>query len=351
MAHPPISSRMPLTLRLHRLLLAAMLLYSVGLAAAAALWMLTPWRPAWLMVLNIFAPYLLAPLLVLLPLALLWRSRMLLALLLVLSATGGMLFVPQMLPVLPRPSVSPALRVVTFNQLSSNRDIAGTLDVLLAQDADVIALQELSPGLAAAFAQQREQYPYQVLNPHTMPGGMGIISRYPLEQVEALEGLRGLRGVITVDGQQVTLINVHPSPPSTLMSVRLPIISEPLLVGSFDPSRRNAQLARLQEIIDATPGPLVLLGDFNTSDREPLYQEFAVRLHDAFDEAGWGPGHTYSNRWRWLPQVRIDYIWSSTHLPPLDAQVSCAVTASDHCLVRADLGWQAGTEPAASGTR
>jgi len=346
MKHTPKPFSTQMTRAAHRLILLASALYLLGLGILAALWLLTSWRPAWLVALNIFAPYLLVPLLALLPLALVWRSRTLLALALLYGVAGGVLFVPQMLPVLPRPNMAPALRVVTFNQLYANRDVAGTLDVLLAQDADIIGLQELSPELTYALAQHREQYPYQALNPYELPGGLGLVSRYPLEQVELLEDTRGIRGIVTVDGQQVTLINVHPSPPSGLIGMRVPLMREPLLVGTYDPQRRNAQLARVREIVDATPGPLVLLGDFNTSDREPIYEEFAARLHDAFDEAGWGPGYTYSNHWRWLPQVRIDYIWSSAHLLPLEAQVSCAAHASDHCLVWADLGWQAAPERA-----
>jgi endonuclease/exonuclease/phosphatase (EEP) superfamily protein YafD len=344
MTNPPKHSPVLLARAGRRLFLLASGLYLLGLSAAAALWFLTAWRPDWLVLLNIFAPYLLLPLLALLPLALLWRSRALLALVLVYGVVGGVLLVPQMMPALPRPDAAPALRVVTFNQLFSNRDIAETIEVLLAQDADVIGLQELSPELAHALAQHRERYPYQVLNPYELPGGLGLVSRYPLEQVEPLHDLRGLRAILTVEGQRVTLINTHPSPPGGLVGLRLPFVSEPLLVGAYTPHRRNAQLARLLDIVDTTPGPLLLLGDFNTADREPIYQEFAARLHDAFDEAGWGPGYTYSNRWRWLPQVRIDYVWSSAHLPPLEAQVSCEASGSDHCLVRADLGWQAAPE-------
>ncbi len=344
MTHTPKPFSTQMARAAHRLILLVSGLYLLGTGILAALWLLTSWRPAWLVALNIFAPYLLLPLLALLPLALVWRSRTLLALGVLYGAAGGVLFVPQMLPVLPRPDVAPALRVVTFNQLYANRDVAGTLDVLLAQDADIIGLQELSPELARALAQHREQYPYQALNPYELPGGLGFLSRYPLEQVELLEGVRGIRGVATVDGRQVTLINVHPSPPSGLVEMRVPLMRDPLLVGAYDPQRRNAQLVRVREVVDATSGPLVLLGDFNTSDREPIYQAFSARLYDAFDEAGWGPGYTYSNHWRWLPQVRIDYILSNSYLPPVEAQVSCAATGSDHCLVRADLGWRAAPE-------
>ncbi|NJO84852.1 MAG: hypothetical protein HC828_20200 [Blastochloris sp.] len=110
---------------------------------------------------QLFAPFFFLPLLLLLPLGLLVRTRtMLIAvaipLLLFLFLFGG-----RFIPHLPVAAASPGgLRLVTFNQLFSNQQVDVVIDALRASEADVIALQELSPTLAAAIEQQLgEQLP------------------------------------------------------------------------------------------------------------------------------------------------------------------------------------------------
>jgi endonuclease/exonuclease/phosphatase (EEP) superfamily protein YafD len=329
----------------HVLVLGAVLYFTL-LPILVVLWTLLPEDNSVLALTNIFAPYLFAPLAVLLPLALLLRLHVLFWPGVGLLVLAGALFVPAMLPTAPRPETQPVLRVATFNQLYSNSDVEGTLAVLLRQDADIIALQELSYPVQQALDELEQRYPYRVLQPHHLPGGLGIVSRYPITQVESLEGIRALRAIVQVDGQPITLINVHPSPPNGLALVRLPFTQ--LHLPTYDPSRRNEQLAHLLPIIPTIEGPLIVAGDLNTADREQMYQRFAALLHDAHSETAWGPGYTYSNH-GWvlghtyaplLPRVRLDYIWSSGGLVPVAAHTSCEVAASDHCMVVADLGWQ-----------
>jgi endonuclease/exonuclease/phosphatase (EEP) superfamily protein YafD len=322
--------------------------YCMLLLMLVMLWTLFPEDTGVLALTNIFAPYLFAPLAILLPLALLLRSRVLLWPGVSLFVLAGALFVPSMLPSASRPDTDPELRIVTFNQLYSNSDVDSTLAVLLRQDADIIALQELSYPVQQALDELEQQYPYRVLQPHHLPGGMGMVSRYPITQVEELEGIRGLRATVLVDGQPITLLNVHPSPPNGIMELRLPFSQRQVRLPGYDPSRRNEQLAPLLAIIPSIEGPLIVAGDLNTADREPMYRRFAALLHDAHGETGWGPGYTYSNH-GWglnpaympvLPRVRLDYIWSSGGLVPVSAYTTCEVAASDHCMVVAELGWQ-----------
>ncbi len=323
--------------------------YLLVITGLTVLWLLLPQLGAQLGLLNIFAAYLFAPLLLVLPLALWLRSRAMLVATAALALAWGVLFVPGMLPDRADVPVDTAvtLRVITFNQLYNNNDPGGTLAVLDAQQADIIVLQELSRGVAEAFQQRQTRYPYQVLNPHHLPGGLGIVSRYPIENVVPLAGIRGVRATLTVDGQAITLINVHPNPPAVLRNVRLPLTQRIVPVPAYNSDARNDQLTHLLNVLSTIDGPMIVAGDFNTSDRELIYDRFDAVLHDAYAEAGWGMGHTFLNTNRGvdrsllhlLPRVRIDYVWSSTDFVPLDAAVNCEITTSDHCMVVADLGW------------
>ena len=76
----------------------------------------------------------------------------------------------------------------------------------------------------------------------------------------------------------------------------------------------------------AEGGPLIVAGDFNTPPRGELYATLASRFTDAFAQAGWGFGNTYSSRW---PVVRIDHVWFSSDVQAVRAWVP-PVMASDH---------------------
>ena len=96
---------------------------------------------------------------------------------------------------------------------------------------------------------------------------------------------------------------------------------------------------RIRAAIDedlASHRTVIVLGDINTTEREPAYDEVSAGLTDARIAGTW-PGLT------WRPGVlnglpfgllRIDYVLSS--LAPIDYSVRCT-TLSDHCLVSASL--------------
>ena len=110
----------------------------------------------------------------------------------------------------------------------------------------------------------------------------------------------------------------------------------------YDPQAREPEFSRLLSRIDETSGPRIVLGDFNLSDREPLYEDLGARLTDVYRAAAWGFGYTFPNYMRVRgvpvpPFIRIDYVWVGGGVVPVDAKVVCD-GGSDHCMVVADVG-------------
>ena len=99
---------------------------------------------------------------------------------------------------------------------------------------------------------------------------------------------------------------------------------------------------QLVERIATVEGPLVVLGDLNTSERQPNFHRLRAYLEDAFAVAGWGMGYTFpanSHLYGWAvpPMVRIDYVlinraWQAR------AAWSDQLPTSDHGYVVVDLG-------------
>lgn len=320
-------------------------LYSLLIFALSLLWSFGTQQVWWAEVSNIFAPYAFLPLLLFVPAALLINSRWLRGLVAALVLLFVLLFGGQLLPRAPREESADGLRVVTFNQLASNKRADDVIAAIRAQHADVVALQELSPRVAAAAHQQLAgEYPFQLLQPATDPSGLGVLSRYPLEPQPVAPGTRYQHVVLKVGVQSITLFNAHPHVPR--VRLREGRVTRPWLQrGGYDTSIRAQELNELLGAIDRTAGPLLVVGDFNLSDREQMYAAFDARLHDAFRETSWGFGHTFPKNGRFgsitipVPLVRIDYIWSGGGIMPLETNVNCADVGSDHCMLVASVAF------------
>ncbi len=273
-----------------------------------------------------------APLVLLLPLALLVRARQASVMMSGVLLIALLLFGRDLLPASARrvPDDIPRLRVLSFNVLVSNQSDDAVLEMIAAQAPDVIALQELSPEMSASLeARLGEQYPYRLLYPWTDPRGTGLLSRFPLQEGPTLSldlwERWGQSAVIDVGGQAVLLVNVHLWPIGTLDRVQF---AQAL-------GRQHQQVAALKELLATYSGmPVLMVGDFNASPTNESYARLADGLEDSWRSVGSGLGFTWPARGvlhEWMrPLLRIDYQWSGGAVTPLSLQVLPTVTGSDH---------------------
>ncbi|MDA8219627.1 MAG: endonuclease/exonuclease/phosphatase family protein [Dehalococcoidales bacterium] len=321
--------------------------YLLGLSPAGGWW---PYRLA-----SLFAIWLFLPLPALLLYAA-WRRRWQAMALLTLPL--ALLAVQYGYLLLPRQAAASGvpLRVMTANLLSSNAEV-GALGVAIAKEhPDLLAVQELNPDLAKGLAAQvGREFPYVLLYPDESYPTLGLYSRFPLAASAVSDnggdGCPCQQATADVNGRAVTVLNVHPPRP-TLGFRRIGPVPVPT---TFDTARRDRALGAIVARAQTIAGPLIVLGDFNTSDRDPAYGMLAGTLDDAFRAAGWGPGYTFPSRssfdgWPsqgggieifYLPVVRIDYVFTSPGWTPTGAQV-VNVPGSDHLSVVADLALTGG---------
>jgi endonuclease/exonuclease/phosphatase family metal-dependent hydrolase len=96
------------------------------------------------------------------------------------------------------------------------------------------------------------------------------------------------------------------------------------LRGAFE--KRASQARRVVEHLQTSPYPVVVCGDFNDTPMSYTYNQFQLRLLDAFRGSGLGLGGTYVGR---LPAGRIDYLFYSPQLRAAHFQIQ-QHTRSDH---------------------
>jgi endonuclease/exonuclease/phosphatase (EEP) superfamily protein YafD len=225
---------------------------------------------------------------------------------------------------------SAGVRLVTANLAVDNPDVGRLAAAVLAQQPDIVTLQELSPAhldtlRAAGFL---DTFPYRVLDPLEGVHGSALLSRLPFDDGR----------VVDVAGYPMTEATVRtPLGPLDVLDVH---VVAPLSRAGFD--RWRAQLDSLARH-RAPPGALlVLAGDFNaTGQHEPLAGVVRGGRHDAFVSAGRGFGATWPATGTPLgallpPFLRLDHVivdrgLAVIHAGTLDSH------GSDHRLLVVDL--------------
>ncbi|HEX5012609.1 MAG TPA: endonuclease/exonuclease/phosphatase family protein [Candidatus Limnocylindrales bacterium] len=229
--------------------------------------------------------------------------------------------------------------VVTWNLEAGSRPGAETAATLAAHPADVVALQELQPDVAAAIAAHpalASLYPYRDLEPDETVLGLGLLSRFPLRGVTTSHWPAIQQASVVVNDQTIALINGHPMHGAFefLANTRLPI--------GIDNTARDGDLETIDQMLDrqeAAGVPAILLGDLNTASSEPAFHRLIAGRRDVHAEVGQGPG------WTWRPirleflgmgLVRIDQVIVSSDIAPVAISETCP-PVGDHCLVGATV--------------
>jgi vancomycin resistance protein VanJ len=313
---------------------AALALYLAAVAGGVAM-------NGWLGTVRELALYLFVPLPALLLAGLLLRARRTLLLLLLPTAAFLALYGGQFVPRATAAAAGPAFRVLTFNVAAGRGygQAEPVVQLIRSVAPDLVALQEVrADALDTIGAALRESYPYQGRSADGV-----ILSRAPLLETYALRpetgAHEGLVAEAVIGDRVVTLVNAHPYLPTQYSHWRRAGLD---LARSYSTSARNAAVADLLDYLQTVDGPRVLVGDFNMSASSFAHDLLTTQLRDAYQEAGWGFGHTVPANLEpaapaiSLPLFRVDYIFHSSELAARRAWVG-PYTNSNHLPVIADL--------------
>jgi len=292
----------------------------------------------WLAVLNTIAFYLFVPLGLLIPLAVIARRWHLLAGLVLPLTLVLVLFGPALLPPnTPAPNPTTDIQVMTFNILGCNQHCDAIVQLVEAERPDIIGMQELNTSSARVLSQRlAAQLPHQALPQTTGVEGIGLFSRFPLREVEAvaLPPLNlAIRATVDLAAQPVTVLVVHLTPN---LLFHTPLDRWPAYAQA-NYAQRKSEIVRLSAIVQAEQHPVLVLCDCNLSDTSEAYRGLRAFLQDTFADAGWGLGHTVLLGGLTIPLQRLDYIWRSHSWLAIAARVGMEAGGSDHRPVIATL--------------
>jgi endonuclease/exonuclease/phosphatase (EEP) superfamily protein YafD len=230
----------------------------------------------------------------------------------------------------------PSFTLLTYNLGNGRAKADRLLRLVSASQAQAVALQEVSDLQAEALeAGLADLYPYRAIFPGGF-AGKALLSQLPIRRAVLLplgDERPDLLAELQLENRNLTILNAHPPPP------RPGRHGVQFSASSWGEIQALVSLARQSD-------PCLLVGDFNLVPSRREYTYICSQgLRDAFAEAGRGPGATLPRRigpWKrflWLnrllawvplpPTLRVDYIWCSPSITPLEAWVG-ADAGSDH---------------------
>lgn len=235
-----------------RAILAATAVECAALGSALSVVSLFGFRGGWPDVVAQFAPFWLA--ISLLAVLIAWPAlagfggrALVLALAAVGVAGSAGLIAPELLRSVPKWVGAPpanTFTLVTYNIWGLNPAPAATIAQVLAQNADVVALQEMQTLPEGPLQSLKAVYPYQATCPQ--PCDVGLFSRRPWTALGEVSGGRLVFGVTTTaDGAPVTIATTH----------------FPWPLPTAGGARQGQELVRF---VDGAQRPdLIVTGDFN----------------------------------------------------------------------------------------
>ena len=312
--------------------------YLIFLFSWLGIYLLTGDRFTIIALINYIAVYLFIPLILVLTVAIICRSRWL-GIGFVVGGIAffwfwGDLFLPRFNQ---NPPSGPTLTVMTYNVLAWHNHYDAILETIQAENPDILLLQELNNGLASVLENElSNNYPYQVLNPVDNPEGIGVISKFPIRHsgISFAQLWAGGPQILDLEwnGEEILRVNIHMTP------------TDILPIDEIEESIRARELeAQLLADLTGQSGLVILGGDANTSPLSDSYKILTSVLSDAFREMGFGFGHTFpgstipeSDRPHigrlfvppWM--TRIDYVFHSDDWNPISARTAQFDGVSDH---------------------
>jgi len=201
------------------------------------------------------------------------------------------------------------LKVASFNTLWINNDADAVKAEIERLDADVITLIEMGPAKRRILGELKARYPYQFHCYDVDYCNFALLSKLPFTDKESRGRWAGpsfIRVRLGPEAGGLTVFGVH--------TIRFP--------HSQAQFRQVTEIARL---IERTPGPRLVMGDFNATPFSRILQvlQDSANLTRLTNLPSW-PSQAG------LPQIAIDHIFVSPGIRQLEAERIGEPAGSDH---------------------
>ena len=163
-------------------------------------------------------------------------------------------------PAAPAPPNQTVFRAMLLNVNCRRGEPAAVRATIASAHPDFLVLEEISPRWLVELAPALAEYPFRKIQARHDNFGIGLFSRQPFDAARiepfGIVDVPSVFADLTLAGRRLTLVATHPLPPG----------------GALLAAERNRQLEWIARKIASVPGPVLLLGDLNTSPWSPAYR-------------------------------------------------------------------------------
>jgi endonuclease/exonuclease/phosphatase (EEP) superfamily protein YafD len=210
------------------------------------------------------------------------------------------------------------LSVMTANIKVGHGDAAAIVADARNADADLLAIQELTPSALSRLvgAGVGQTFPYAYVVPGETFHGTALWSRTPLTRTNTWPGfaLNQIQATTTIRGRTMTVVVVHIAAP------------QPRLGGLW-----ATEMQQMTARLHVLPGPVLALGDFNTTYDVAAYRNVASDgFADATDQAGAGFLRTFPVGSSMPPLFQLDHVVSRDLASTAASVQVLNIPGSDH---------------------
>lgn len=215
------------------------------------------------------------------------------------------------------------VRFLIANVHTGNQDYQELIDLVEVEHPDVIVLMEVDRSWLEALTPLEVEYSQMVLRPRSDNFGMAVYSKINLEDVQTIiladSEVPTITGRIAVGDGSLAMIATHPLPPISAEYART----------------RNGHLQELADLVRDTAGPIIVMGDLNTTSWSPQFADLQEKT-DLYDSRqGFGVQGTWPLPYSLL-SIPLDHALVSRELTVLDRRVGSAI-GSDHLPIIVDV--------------
>ena len=230
-------------------------------------------------------------------------------------------------------SAGTPVRILLSNVYTANTQSDRVLELVKTEHVDLAVLQEVDDRWVNELEPLKATLPEVKAIPREDNFGIGIWSRFKLEQVQVFEmgpfEVPTILVELEVGGNRVALIATHPVPPASEEGAR----------------GRDVQLRELAEKAAQSKLPVIVVGDLNTTMWAPTYRRFEKGSGLKNVRRGFGVLPTWPAQFRWVG-IPLDQCLVSPEIQVANVRVGKPI-GSDHLPLVVDLiiGKPAANEP------
>ena len=237
------------------------------------------------------------------------------------------------------------LKIVSANVWHAAQTHDRTVEVLMASDADIIGLVEVTPAWRPALAPLIAKYPYHVDCFDVAPRCQTmLLSKLPIVKPYANRIWKGTPivagGEIMWNGRPITVFATHWFRPLKRSDQSRWGEYDPpraaYLAPDLPPIRQAGQAGLLAKYADRQPADLIVMGDLNSVPWSRVQRVFRDKT-GLDNDAGWSS--SWPSFLPWPLRLPIDHILARGHLTVTKFSIG-PKTDSDHFPVFAEIAWR-----------